>query len=52
MATAPEVFHVDDDDELHLLQEHPPESLREVVERAVNACPKGALSIVEEARTR
>jgi ferredoxin len=49
MANAPEVFLVDDEDSLHLLQEHPPESLRAAVERAVDACPKGAISLVDEA---
>jgi ferredoxin len=45
MAVAPEVFEVDDDDELHLLQEHPPEELRAKVEEAVRRCPKQALAL-------
>ena len=45
MDAAPEVFEVDDDDELHLLQEHPPEELRTKVEEAVRRCPKAALSL-------
>jgi ferredoxin len=42
---APEVFQLDDDDELHLLQEYPAESLRKKVEKAVRLCPKGALRL-------
>ena len=45
MAVAPEVFEVDDDDNLNLLQEEPPEELRSKVEEAVRRCPKQALSI-------
>jgi len=44
----PEVFVVDDDDQLQIKQEAPPEALRERVERAVQRCPKLALSIVED----
>jgi ferredoxin len=43
---APEVFRVDDEtDQLVLLQEFPPESLRGPVEMAVQRCPRQALSI-------
>jgi ferredoxin len=45
MAAAPEVFEVRDDDLLYVLQEHPPEALREKVLAAVRACPKAAISI-------
>jgi ferredoxin len=45
MAVAPEVFEVDDDDNLNLLQEEPPETLRGKVEEAVRRCPKQALSL-------
>ena len=48
MAAAPEVFEVRDDDQLYVLDEHPPEALREKVEAAVRACPKIALSIEED----
>lgn len=48
MAAAPEVFEVRDDDQLYVLDEHPPESLRQKVEGAVQACPKIALSIEED----
>jgi ferredoxin len=45
MAAAPEVFEVRDNDLLYVLQEHPPEALREKVLAAVRACPKAAISI-------
>lgn len=45
MQAAPEVFEVRDDDFLYLLDENPPESLREKVELAVQRCPKQAISI-------
>jgi ferredoxin len=44
-AEAPEVFDLDDDDQLVLLTEVPPESLRVKVNAAVSACPKRALSV-------
>jgi ferredoxin len=44
----PTVFRIDDDDMLQILQEHPPEALRQKVELAVQRCPKAALSIVED----
>ena len=47
MAVAPEVFEVDDDDNLNLLQEEPPEELRPKIEEAVRRCPKQALSIAD-----
>jgi ferredoxin len=47
MQVAPEVFEVRDDDKLYVLNEHPPESLRERVRRAVQVCPKQAISIEE-----
>jgi ferredoxin len=45
MAAAPEVFEVRDDDFLYLLDENPPEELREKVEAAVRSCPKHAITI-------
>jgi ferredoxin len=45
MGLAPEVFEVRDDDLLYVLDENPPEALREQVEAAVRACPKNAISI-------
>ncbi len=47
MAQAPEVFLVNDDDELVVLQETPDEQLRTKVEAAVKRCPKQALSLLE-----
>jgi ferredoxin len=44
---APEVFEVRADDNLHVLQEEPPESLRAKVEKAVRVCPKQALRLIE-----
>ena len=45
MQAAPEVFELDGDDKLHLLQERPSESLWAKVEKAVRLCPKGALKL-------
>jgi ferredoxin len=45
MGEAPEVFEVDDKGYLNILQEEPPEALREKVEMAVKHCPTGALSL-------
>lgn len=42
---APEVFKVDDNGNLAVLQEAPPEALREKVKRAVGYCPTMALEI-------
>lgn len=47
MGVAPEVFELDDDDELKVLQEHPDESLRERVLEAVRQCPRQAISVEE-----
>jgi ferredoxin len=44
----PEVFQINDEDELDILQEHPDESLRAKVQDAVRSCPKQALSIEED----
>lgn len=45
MATAPEVFEVQDDDSLWILDETPPESLRAKVQEAVRSCPKAAITL-------
>jgi ferredoxin len=45
MAAAPEVFEVRDDDFLYVLDEYPPEELREKVMAAVRSCPKNAISV-------
>lgn len=43
---APEVFHLDDDDFLQILEAEPGEHLREPVEQAVRRCPKQAITLV------
>ena len=48
MEQAPEVFKVDEDDNLHVLNENPPAKLRAKVEAAVRLCPRQALSIIED----
>jgi len=48
MGIVPEVFEVRDDGFLYVLDEHPPEALRERLQQAVNGCPTGAISIVED----
>jgi len=47
MAAAPEVFDLDDDDQLHVLIENPAEDLREKVELAVRTCPKQAITLLD-----
>ena len=42
---APEVFQLDDEDVLHVTQPGSSPELRERVRRAVDACPKLALSL-------
>ena len=44
-AAAPEIFELDEDDEMHLLQETIGEDLRARAELAVRSCPKNALSL-------
>jgi ferredoxin len=48
MGILPEVFEVRDDGFLYVLDEHPPEELREKLRQSVNGCPTGAISIVDE----
>lgn len=48
MAEAPEVFEVRDDDFLYVLDENPPEELRDKVMEAVRRCPKQAITLVED----
>ena len=45
--TAPEVFEIDDDGALRVLNEMPPAGLRAKVDKAVRECPTGAISIEE-----
>jgi ferredoxin len=44
---APEVFALDDNDELEILLESPAPALRPKVLAAVSACPKRAIAIEE-----
>ena len=48
MGIAPEVFEVRDDDFLYILDETPPDSMREKIEESVRRCPKQAISIADE----
>ena len=48
MGLVPEVFEVRDDDNLYILDEHPPESMRSRLQEAVDRCPKQAISLVDE----
>jgi len=47
MQVAPDIFEVRDDDMLYVLEENPPESARARVLKAVQVCPKQAISVVE-----
>jgi ferredoxin len=42
---APQVFHLDEQDMLHVLAEHPAEAHWPAVEEAVRACPKIAITV-------
>ena len=42
---APEVFELNDEDELMILDEYPDESLRRRLEGCVKACPKRAIRL-------
>jgi ferredoxin len=48
MGILPEVFEVRDDGFMYVLQENPPAELHEKVRMAVNNCPTGALSVIED----
>ena len=43
----PEVFEVDDDDNMNILVDEVPERLADGVKHAVRSCPKAALKLVE-----
>lgn len=45
---APRSFHLDDQDQLHVLTEPVPSELRAQVEQAVRDCPRQALSLTED----
>lgn len=44
---APEVFELDDDGNLNILQDEPAEELRAKVERAAKYCPTMAITVEE-----
>jgi ferredoxin len=46
----PEVFQVDEEDTLHILQPHPPAELLDQVQEAVDMCPKRALLLKRAAQ--
>jgi ferredoxin len=48
MGVAPDIFLLDDDDILTVLDATPEESERDRVLEAVRVCPKQAISIVED----
>jgi ferredoxin len=48
MGLLPQIFEVRDDGYLYILDEHPAEGLREELEVAVQSCPTGAISIVDD----
>jgi ferredoxin len=45
MAAAPEVFELQDDDSLAILQETPPQSQQEQVAAAIRVCPRQAITL-------
>jgi len=45
MEVCPEVFQVDDDDNLNILIESPDESLRDKLKEAERVCPRQAIQI-------
>ena len=47
VGAAPAVFHVDDDDTLHVLVDAVDPALRDAVERAMRSCPKRALTLAD-----
>ncbi|GAA0920927.1 ferredoxin [Nonomuraea longicatena] len=44
---APEVFDVDEEDQLHILLPEVPQEMADRVRHAVRSCPKAALSLEE-----
>ncbi len=48
MEVAPDLFKVDEEDNLHILVEAPGEDRRAAVEEAVRLCPRQALAIQED----
>jgi ferredoxin len=48
MSILPEIFEVRDDGYLYVLDEHPPDTMRDKLEEAVRSCPTQAISIADE----
>lgn len=44
----PEVFHVNEKDQLIVLQPNPPAELHDKVRQAVDRCPKAAITAIED----
>ncbi len=44
----PEVFHVNEQDQLIVLQPNPPAELHDKVRQAVDRCPKAAITAIED----
>ena len=47
MGLAPEVFHLDDDDMLHILREDVTPDLEPQLQEAVRQCPRQAITLTE-----
>lgn len=47
-ALAPQNFEIDDDDFLQILEENVTDENRDAVNQAIAACPKSAISLVED----
>ncbi len=52
MDKVPEVFEVREDDRSYIVLDEIPEELRARVERAVQVCPRAAISLKERVRRR
>ncbi|MGH8995004.1 MAG: ferredoxin [Acidimicrobiales bacterium] len=48
MSIVPEIFEVRDDGYLYVLDEHPPDAMRDRLEEAVRSCPTQAISLADE----
>ncbi len=48
MEVAADIFKVDEEDNLHILNESPSEDRRQAIEEAVRLCPRQALAIQDE----
>ena len=47
-ALAPQNFEIDDDDYLQIIDENVTDENRDAVQQAVAACPKSAISLVDD----